>query len=137
MPQFAETVARRIRELREARGFSLRELARRSGLPPESISRSERGVTEITLTNLARLCSGLGLDLSTFFQVGCELPSADLPRGNIVRIVEMLSHLREDRLREVARALDLLLRGETRSSGRRRHSPSGSGQRKSPQGRLK
>lgn len=65
---YTQRVAARIRELRTAGGLSLRELARRSGLVPESVSRSERGLTEITITNLAKLCMGLGMDLPSFFE---------------------------------------------------------------------
>lgn len=63
----AQRVAAHLKFLRESRGWSIRELARHSGLAPESVSRSERGVTEVTITNLVRLCQGLGVTTSEFF----------------------------------------------------------------------
>jgi transcriptional regulator with XRE-family HTH domain len=109
---FAMQVARRIRELRETRGFSIRELARRSGLPPESVSRSERGVTEITLTNLAKLCKGLMIELPDFFSIpnASRNPPTNRPETReIRRIMSLLTSLPTEKRARVLRALALLL----------------------------
>ena len=53
----------RLEELREARGLSQAELARRSGVPQSTISRIEAGETgSITLGNLERLADALGVN---------------------------------------------------------------------------
>ena len=106
---FAAKVAARIRELREARGMSLRELSRRSGVAPESVSRSERGVSDVSLTNLARLSRGLGVDLPSFFDFDRlpDLPSAEL-RDDLARGLELLRNARPEERRRIVGALELL-----------------------------
>jgi transcriptional regulator with XRE-family HTH domain len=52
----------RIRELREAKGWSQAELARRSGVPQSSISRLESGEQEsVNFQHLERLADVLGV----------------------------------------------------------------------------
>lgn len=104
---FGHKVARRIRELREASGLSVRELARRAGLPPESVSRSERAVTEITLTNLARLCAGLGIDLPIFFEFSKGVSGTQA--ADTARLTVLLEHLEPDRRRATVKAIETLL----------------------------
>jgi transcriptional regulator with XRE-family HTH domain len=119
MPHFANIVAKRIRELREARGFSLRELGRRAGLPPESISRSERGVTEITLTSLARVCAGLQVTLPEFFGSLPPPAPSEAASSATIRILRLIEALSAEHQERVAKALDLLLReGGVRRSKR-------------------
>ena len=98
-----------IRELRKAKGMSLRQLARRSGLPPESVSRSERGITEITLTNLAKLCDGLLIDLPSFFQFAKQPALKNQPSLEMKRATTLLSSLPKQKLRNIVRGLELLL----------------------------
>jgi len=112
MSQFANTVAKRIRDLRETRGFSIRELGRRAGLPPESISRSERGITEITLTSLARVCAGLQVTLPEFFGSMPPAPPRESTSSATIRVIRLFEKLSDERQERVAKALELLLREE-------------------------
>lgn len=59
------TIARRLKDLRSARGWSLEELAQRSGVSRAMISRIERRDSSPTAGLLARLCDALGITLST------------------------------------------------------------------------
>ncbi len=53
----------RLEELRNVKGWSQAELARRSGVPQPTISRLESGETQsINLPNLEKLASALGCD---------------------------------------------------------------------------
>ena len=53
----------RLKELREVKGWSQAELARRSQVPQPTISRLEAGQTDsVNLTNLERLAKALGCD---------------------------------------------------------------------------
>ena len=53
----------RIEELRQVKGWSQAELARRSGVSQSTISRLEAGTTpSIDLNNLERLAKALGCD---------------------------------------------------------------------------
>src|SRR5207245_1853191 len=58
-------IARRLRQEREGRGWSLAELAARSGVSKAMISKIERGEASPTATLLGRLSGAFGLTLST------------------------------------------------------------------------
>ena len=60
-------VGRRIRELREQRGLSLRTLAERSGLSVNAVSLIERGLSSPTVSTLHRLAAALGVRIVDFF----------------------------------------------------------------------
>jgi transcriptional regulator with XRE-family HTH domain len=60
-----ESLAARIAIEREARGWSLAELAARSGVSKAMISKIERGEASPTATLLGRLSGAFGLTLST------------------------------------------------------------------------
>ena len=51
----------RLAELRERKGWSQAELARRAGVAASVVSRAERGETTITLENLDKLARALGV----------------------------------------------------------------------------
>jgi transcriptional regulator with XRE-family HTH domain len=54
-----DVVRRRLRSLREARGWTLDELARQSGIGPSTISRIETGQRRLAIDNLADLARAL------------------------------------------------------------------------------
>lgn len=58
----------RIKQLREARGWSLEALAERSGVSRSNISLIERGESSPTATVLDRLGAGLGVTLASLFE---------------------------------------------------------------------
>ncbi|MGE4328180.1 MAG: helix-turn-helix domain-containing protein [Pseudodonghicola sp.] len=58
---------RRLRQLRADRGWTLAEVADRSGLAISTISKAERGVISLTYDRLALLAKGLEIDLAAFF----------------------------------------------------------------------
>jgi transcriptional regulator with XRE-family HTH domain len=57
----------RVRALRAADGLTLDQLAERSGVSRAMLSRIERGESSPTAQLLNRVCSGLGVTLSTLF----------------------------------------------------------------------
>jgi transcriptional regulator with XRE-family HTH domain len=61
-------LALRIRELRDAQGFSLDALAERSGVSRSNISLIERGQSSPTATVLDKLAAGLGVTLASLFE---------------------------------------------------------------------
>jgi transcriptional regulator with XRE-family HTH domain len=65
----AATVGPRIRALREAMGFSLRDLAERSGVSAPMLSQVERGETSPTLAVAEKIASGLELTLSQLLRL--------------------------------------------------------------------
>lgn len=73
-PQRAESTAGtavgvRIRALREAMGFSLRDLAERSGVSAPMLSQVERGETSPTLAVAEKIAAGLELTLSQLLRL--------------------------------------------------------------------
>ncbi|MCB9112887.1 MAG: helix-turn-helix transcriptional regulator [Anaerolineales bacterium] len=60
-------VAMRLRELREARGISMRALASQSGLSANALSMIERGKTSPSVSTLYKLADALGVSITAFF----------------------------------------------------------------------
>jgi len=65
----AATVGARIKALREAMGFSLRDLAERSGVSAPMLSQVERGETSPTLAIAEKIATGLELTLSQLLRL--------------------------------------------------------------------
>ncbi len=61
-------VGQRLRELREARRISMRELARRSGLSANALSMIERNLTSPSVSTLNKLATALEIPITTFFR---------------------------------------------------------------------
>src|SRR6059036_2299940 len=59
----------RVRALREAMDFSLRDLAERSGVSAPMLSQVERGETSPTLAVASRIANGLELRLSQLLRL--------------------------------------------------------------------
>jgi transcriptional regulator with XRE-family HTH domain len=78
----AEGLARSIRAHRVARGFSLGELARRSGLAKTSLSNVETGIGNPSLETLWRIAGALDLPL------GALLGEGEPPRTLLIRAGE-------------------------------------------------
>lgn len=67
MDVVTETLARRVRQEREARGWSLADFAARSGVSRAMISKIERAEASPTAELLNRLATALGLTLAAIF----------------------------------------------------------------------
>src|ERR1035437_8893786 len=74
-------VGPRVRALREAMGFSLRELALRCGVSSAMLSQVERGETSPTLHVAARIATGLELRLSQLLRLD-ESGAVSVVRGS-------------------------------------------------------
>src|SRR3954470_20350840 len=62
-------VGERVRALREAMGFSLRDLGERAGVSAPMLSQVERGETSPTIAVAERIASGLELTLSQLLRL--------------------------------------------------------------------
>lgn len=79
-----DRLAQRLKALRQERGWSLDDLAKRSGVSRASLSRLENAEVSATAQVLGKLCSAYGLTLSRLMQlveVGFppRVPRADQP----------------------------------------------------------
>ena len=75
----AKHIAERLTLLAESRGLSQRALARKSGLPPEVVSRAVRGQHTPSIATLEKLCGGLEISLSAFFSEPFPVASEPAP----------------------------------------------------------
>lgn len=66
-PNPRTSFGKRLRQLRGDRGWTLAEVAERSGLAISTISKAERGVISLTYDRLSQLARGLDVDLAAFF----------------------------------------------------------------------
>ena len=69
-----DEVARRIRELREARNLKQNALANLAGVSPTYIYQLERGEKSPTVEYLNHICWGLGITIEEFFATKKETP---------------------------------------------------------------
>ena len=60
--------ARRLREIRLAKGLSQEALADLAGLHRTYVSGLERGIRNVSIDNIAKLAHALGIPISDFFQ---------------------------------------------------------------------
>ncbi|HJV97102.1 MAG TPA: XRE family transcriptional regulator, partial [Albitalea sp.] len=79
-------IARRVRELRDAAGFSLDALAERSGVSRSNISLIERGQSSPTAVVLDKLSAALGVSVASLFE-GSEASVAAEP-SPLARVAE-------------------------------------------------
>ena len=57
----------KLKELREAKGFSVRSLAREAGVSTETVYSLEHGRRQPTITTLSKLAGALGVEVKDFF----------------------------------------------------------------------
>jgi len=80
---------RRLRDLRRTRGWTLAQLAERSGVAISTISKAERGVMALTYDRMLQLARGIGVDMAEFFatdgQVFAPGSFALAPAGTFAR----------------------------------------------------
>jgi transcriptional regulator with XRE-family HTH domain len=70
-----QLIARRVRELRDAAGYSLAALAERSGVSRSNISLIERGQSSATATVLDKLAAALDVTVASLFEDAGGAPS--------------------------------------------------------------
>lgn len=78
-------LARRLKGLREAQGWTLDALAERSGVSRSNISLIERGQSSPTATVLDKLSAALGVTLASLFEAP---PAAAAPPSPLARVAE-------------------------------------------------
>jgi transcriptional regulator with XRE-family HTH domain len=80
------TLGARIRQLRQARGWSLQQLGAASGIPLSSLSKAETSSQSLPVDRLYRLADALGVSVTQFFDAEDALrqPGA-IGRRSVVR----------------------------------------------------
>ena len=72
-----QTIAHRVRGLRDAKGWSLEALAERSAVSKSNISLIERGQSSPTAVVLDKLATALGVPLASLFECASDLTSQE------------------------------------------------------------
>lgn len=62
----------RVREIRKARNWTLKDVAEQTGLAISTISKMERGDISLTYDRFMRLAQGLGMDVGELFDADAE-----------------------------------------------------------------
>lgn len=101
---------RHVRSCRRSRGLTQEVLAERSDLSIDTIRRLEKGSFSPSLDTLRKLCMGLQLEISTFFE-SLELGERTIPRE--------LNHALADMTQEAQRALLEFVTERARKRGKR------------------
>ena len=72
--EFAQTLGKRVREVRKYRGFTLEKLALETDMELKQLSRIEYGQINTTVFQIYRLCYTLNINLGELFG---EIPLID------------------------------------------------------------
>lgn len=79
---------KRLRYLRESRGYTIRQLAAQIGMTYQNISKYERGIAEIRLSLLLKILECLDYGLNDFFQM--ELGNnLTVEEGNLIYLMRL------------------------------------------------
>ena len=92
----SESIGKRIRQVREDHGLTLREVSDRTGLTVNGISRVELGRTVPTAATIAKLARGLEVDPGELFpKVGAPLHDAgEEQRRKMLEAIQRYAHRR-------------------------------------------
>ncbi|MGY2005068.1 helix-turn-helix domain-containing protein [Blastococcus sp. SYSU DS1024] len=92
--QLEDVIAMRVREFRLAKGVSLAELARTTGLSKAMLSKIEHAQTSCSLSSLARLAEALAVPVTALFRgVDAEREAVFTPAGHGAQIVRRGSNV--------------------------------------------
>lgn len=81
--EFAQTLGKRVREVRKYRGFTLEKLALETEMELKQLSRIEYGKINTTVFQIYRLCYSLNVNLGELFEV---IPLKDSKSTNTLNI---------------------------------------------------
>ena len=102
--ELAARIAQRVRALREERGWTPAELARRSGVTKTTLSRVEAALREPSAGTLESLAGGLGVRVDALFREPTDTAIDDAIEALLERIFKDPATAR-DRMRAVLRGL--------------------------------
>ncbi len=113
METLAKRVGARIRQIRTGQGLTLEQLSETSGIPPELISRVERGRTLASLRTLAHLARGLGVELAVLLTQDAPGPvdAASLP-PEVRGVALLLAGRSPQTVEKVRRVVEIILEYE-------------------------
>ena len=84
-------IGERLKEIRTALDLSQGDIAERTGISDETISRMERGVQSLTVDNLYKISSCLNVPLKDFFDIESK-EGAIVEKAVINEVLEIIRH---------------------------------------------
>jgi transcriptional regulator with XRE-family HTH domain len=81
--EFAQTLGKRVREVRKYRGFTLEKLALETEMELKQLSRIEFGKINTTVFQIYRLCYSLNVNLGELFEA---IPLKESKSNNTLNI---------------------------------------------------
>jgi transcriptional regulator with XRE-family HTH domain len=114
----AKTLGERIRELREARGLTQREIANRIGIDDYYISRLENNHVNPTLATMQKIATALDVELRDFFpsaKAEFRITAPNLDR-DLKKIVALWSDLTEEHRQLMVRFIEQTYKLDTQQA---------------------
>jgi len=110
MEDLAKRVGARVKQLRTQQKLTHDQLSGTSGIPPETISRIERGRSGASLRSLERLAKGLGVEPSALLSSeAIERVSVETIPAEVRSIVLMLANKPPTFTAKVRKIIEVLL----------------------------
>lgn len=98
-------ILQRINDIREARGMTIYELAKRSGINRNTIYKWYRNNYTPTLDSVQIICEkGFGISLAEFFAVNSDLIPATPEIKEIVEIWSTLNDTQKEAIRQIIKS---------------------------------
>lgn len=95
----------RIEELMEQRGWSVYELARRSGLPQSTLSNLFNRRNLPTISTLEQVCGTMGVTLAEFFTSGNQAATEEEMTAELLRLWSSLTPAQKQAFLDFLRSL--------------------------------
>jgi transcriptional regulator with XRE-family HTH domain len=86
-------IGNKIKKVREAKGFSQRQIAKELGMDPSQYSKIENGKTDPTTSTLEKIAKALNIEISDLFasdDIFKDINSADKTLVEKIRLIEQL-----------------------------------------------
>jgi transcriptional regulator with XRE-family HTH domain len=121
MANLPNSIAERIRDLRQAKSWSQERLADEAGLSTNAISRIERGDRGPRLETVAQIATALNMPLSKLVDFGEPAPRSSRAKDDLTRSGEqLLEKLSPELTKAVIAAIRGLAKAQPRATGRKR-----------------
>ena len=92
-----------LQQIRQSKGLSQGDLAKRTGLKPAAISHFETGQRKPSFDNLIKLADALGVSMDYLF--GRDASDGSTPAGELLQDFERLSPKDQEVIRDMAQVL--------------------------------
>ena len=100
-PDIRRELGVRMRQLRKERGLTQSDLEDRSGLNEKYYSEIERGLRNVTLSNLQKIATGLEITLAELFRFPSDLPLSEDAEELIALVTRLLQKGNRRKIRQV------------------------------------